>query len=469
MMLPRRSIRQVGLLFVTGLVQAALLIGPNARSTSAQVVNESFFAMVDQPIGVAATPGKLYVTRPFCGNPRQVLSIDSTGSSSVFATLPDREGGCFEEYITVVPAPPNSHTLPRFPTQNPAGFNSNFIYVTQGPNVKQISPFDGSVAQFASLPTCPSTSNGITVDSVGTFGFQLIVACSNGQIWLLNSSGQTVTVGGTPTSSPIATVPAFIEGPTIVASTFAPFGGQLLVASETTNTVYAVSNLGAVSTVASVNTAEIVDFIPSTLCDFAASGGAWFSAIFSTSIFKLPASVFTGLDDGKHAVVPSEVGNATTAGLTLLTSSGTPPTISSSTFRSFFAQHEGSAFVNCNVPRLLKIIVKPDSIPHAINTESQGTIKIAILGELGFDPTKQLVLTPAALRAGPPATSNNQSFTGFCSFEAVTSSGFIDAECEFDVQAMFAGSGITGVYTGPIIVKGVLKTGSGDPDAEGGG
>ncbi len=656
MRLTRKLIMRAGLVIFVILLQGALAIGPNLRSTSAQgPVSESPFAAVNEPIGVAATPGRLYVTRPFCSTPenqtRQVMTIDSAGNASPFATLSPRVG-CFEEYITVIPAPLDPRTVAGFPTPN-HGFKSNFIYVTQGPDIVEVSPLDGSTKPFATLSSCPATHNGITFDNVGTFGFKLIVACSNGQIWLLNSSGQTVTPDGTSTSSPIATVtsptaevlgvvlpaplastitqggapnfadtyvtpyvaraqkiitswkaqfvagslltgcglpvgiqlkvlratssnilqvvsagtvhdprpilqarfggtcpsfqsgsagsviefldglqvlpgdfigvtiksnpavsgyfytlvtaattrlvlrdaavgstidltdpftgtlpnlapalqvnlggPVFIEGPAVAPSAFAPFGGQLLVASETTNAVYPVSpsTSSVVSIVASVPTAEIVNFIPATQCNFAASGGAYFTAIFPTSIFTVPASVFAGLGDGRNALVPQEGG-----GITLLqsTTTTTGPIIAKTSppFLASSAQHEGAAFVDCSVPRLLNIIVKPGSIPHAINTASQGTVAVAILSTPDFSALK-LVQTKDALRFGFFGNEMSLADQG-CTVEDVNLDGLPDLECHFNVQEMFPPS-VTGIYTGPLILKGTYPN-SGDPAGEGGG
>lgn len=50
------------------LVLAVMLI-PGRYAGPAYAATPSVFASVSEPIGVAATPGKLLVTRPFCGDP----------------------------------------------------------------------------------------------------------------------------------------------------------------------------------------------------------------------------------------------------------------------------------------------------------------------------------------------------------------------------------------------------------------
>jgi hypothetical protein len=115
---------RLGPMFLVMAVVGVLLSGPNVVLGT---VTESLFATVTQPIGVAASPGKLLVTRPFCGNPRQVVSIDPTGAVSVFATLPPVPAEvCREEYIAIAPAAANFLDRPAVSTHNGL-FNPNEI------------------------------------------------------------------------------------------------------------------------------------------------------------------------------------------------------------------------------------------------------------------------------------------------------------------------------------------------------
>ncbi len=288
----------------------------------------SFFATVNEPIGVAAAPGKLLVTRPFCSfdGVRQIVQIDSAGNVSLFATLFPRFG-CFEEYIAISPGL--------------GGFAPNDVYVTQGPTIVRVPAGGGPPAVFATIPSLPLSHNGITFDKVGTFGNEIIIAGGgSGQVWRVNSSGVPSCVLGTGCLGP--PIAAFIEGPDVAPLSFAPVGGQVLVASENANTVFAVSNAGVVTFVASWPSAESTHVIPPLACPFGASGGALFTAIFPTNITKFPPGNFSGL--GGRVLVPSEFG----AGIGLLTSVGTSVTVS--LFQSNIGQHEGSAFVDCAVP-----------------------------------------------------------------------------------------------------------------------
>jgi len=386
----RRSIGRFGPMFVVISMLGALLSGPSVATS--QVVLESVLAKhVNEPIGVAASPGRLLVTHPFCGNPREVLSISGTGKVSVFATLPNRSptegnpGACFEDYLTIVPvrAGQDPETLAGFPTPN-GTFTSNDVFVTQGKKILKIK-FDGSsVTLFTTLSNCPDTQSGITFDNVGSFGNQLVVVCANGQVYTVNSGGTAFlqnTISGTGP----------FEGPVVAPSSFNGFGSCLLVAADRAGTGSPTGQVLAScpDPVASVPFAEGVTIIPTTKCTFALTpGDTYFTAIFGVggnTIDQLPQSAFAGL--GGRALVPSESnsGGENPPGITLLTPG---EGVSTSTFRPFFAQHQGSAFVDCHVPVLVRIQV----------IRQGATLTLQIFGADNFDPALIMV---NSLRFGP--------------------------------------------------------------------
>ncbi len=478
MKLSRRSIERFGPVFLAVVIQGTLLIGRPLDPTSA-VIAESVFAMVTEPIGVAATPGRLLVTKPHCegsGGLRQVLSIDSSGTVRVFATLTQRGTGagvCFEEYIAVAPASPDPTTVPGFPTPNPIGFASNFVYVTQGPDIKKISPDGLSVTLFKHLSPCASSQNGITFDKVGTFGFHLIVVCSSGEVWLLDANGNTVTPADTPSAPQLTTSPLVnlselatppIEGPDVAPLTFEPFGGHLLVTSEAASAVLAVSPTGLVtSPIADVHAAEIVNVIPTTKCSL--GGGVYFTAIFPTSIDKLPLSAFTGLGDGKNALVPSELGTPNvTAGLTLLTSMTNEGSfIGLNTFRTFSAHHEGAAFLDCG-PGTPPLLLKAEREPKPINPRAPGLVTVFIFATTNFNPE---TLIAESLRYGITGTETSLAFCEPHLAQMVGRGGPARI-CHFHKDKL----GITseGIFRGHLFLKGnyQLPPGeTGDPAGEG--
>ena len=287
--------------------------------SSAWAAAPTFFAPFSGPIGVAAAPGSLYVTRGCVGTPVEVHSIDSAGSDTLIATIPNSSGTC-EGYIAISPGL--------------GSFTANDIYVTNGSEIWRVTPTGSSVTLFATLPPpLVFTHTGITFDHIGTFGNQMIVTTFDGRVFTIDSNANVVFV---------AQVPGALEGPDVAPLTFGPLGGNVFAADEATHQIWAVSPTGAVTSVAGFFAAESVHFIPNNVCSFGTSGGAFFSAIFPSAIYKFAPTDFTGL--GGSMIVTSEGGGSsllqfnTNTGYTL------------SPFGDNVGQHEGSAFVDCAVP-----------------------------------------------------------------------------------------------------------------------
>jgi hypothetical protein len=431
-----------------------LFAGPLSSLTSGHV-GETNFASVVEPIGIAATPGRLLVTRPLCGDPRQVLAIDDSGATTVFATLPSR-GGCFEDYIAV--AGPADPSLPGFPSPTKGGFVSNDVFVTQGAKILKIS-LSGVVTTFATISSCGPSRTGITFDDVGTFGYAMIVTCESGKVWKVNPSGAATLVADIAALLGLATVR--IENPDVAPSTFAPYGGHIVVAAEVLSKVFAVSPAGVVKAVAQWSGAEGVNAVPGGKCNTSGTGAAFFTAIFKPAasgagtIVRFPLSALEGLS-GRLLVT-----SGATAGIGLLTSTGAA-TITPTLFHANIGKHEGSSFTDCVVPLILRIIVKPGSIPHTVNPTSSGTVPVAILSTSFYNALTDTVLS--SIRFGFTGTENSitscnnsgQDFNG---------DGRLDLLCHGEAKKL--GIPGTDLYRGPLIVKLEYIGPGGDPFGEG--
>ena len=79
--------------------------------------------------------------------------------------------------MAVVPlssGPPNNTFIPRD------------VYVTEGALVFRVDGV-GNVTLFAALPGClASDHNGITFDHFGTYGYDMIVTCREGNVFRVN-------------------------------------------------------------------------------------------------------------------------------------------------------------------------------------------------------------------------------------------------------------------------------------------
>src|SRR5437773_9401204 len=126
----------------------------------------TFFTSVPFATGVAASRSELLVSE-YCTENIDTVACD--GTVSLFATIPGF-GSCRENYLTIAPSQSAA-----------AGFTPRDVFVTEGATVFKIDANTHAVTLFATLTGCTSTDhNGITFDHFGTFGFDMIVTCQEG-------------------------------------------------------------------------------------------------------------------------------------------------------------------------------------------------------------------------------------------------------------------------------------------------
>src|SRR6266511_1205712 len=232
--------------------QAAAVTQPPTSAVE-RAIGPSTFATLGRPVGVAATATALLVTQ---AQRKTVKAIDSAGNVSLFTTLPTIETS-IEPYIAV--------------SSGMGGFPAGKVYVVVKQRVFQISANASNPHDFKKIPGLSGGNNAITFDTVGTFGFNMIITDRRGPVW---------TVTSARVATQIADVLDQIEGPAVAPSTFGAFGGQLLVASEFSGKVFAIDPVTfAISTVGSWESAEGVDIVRPTVCEFGGSGGAYFVAM----------------------------------------------------------------------------------------------------------------------------------------------------------------------------------------------
>src|SRR6266481_6230615 len=221
-----------------------------------------FSGQVPFPTGVAAAPDLLLVSE-FCTD--NIDKLDCNGIASLFATLPGF-GSCREKYLTIAPSQ-SVNSVPPFTPRD--------VFVTLGNQVFKINSVTG-VTPFATLPGCASTDHtGITFDHFGTFGFDMIVTCQEGNVYRVNGNAN-----GNGTGTFIANVFASgpltdgeIEGPAVVPIGFGPHGGEIWVADESNDAVHAIDNLGNVTqSILSHVATESVSVIPNPPCTFTPAG-----------------------------------------------------------------------------------------------------------------------------------------------------------------------------------------------------
>jgi hypothetical protein len=307
----------LGLLLLLGgaCVQAA---------TPFPVAPTPFAPFLANPNGVAASAFQLFTT--YHGDQAHVYRIDALGFAHAFGTLPIAAGSApAEVYLAISPGL--------------GGFAANDVLAVRGNQVFDIPAAGGTATllhDFTANGVPYNVNSGITFDSTGL----LYVTFRNGTVWRLTSGGVAMQI-------PAAISDNVTEGPDVGP-------GFLLVALESQHEVRKITlSPNSTSTFASFSSTQSPEaslIVPSSLCTFGISNGAFFSAAQDTNYllsypladFGPPSTVVPG-----DVVVPLEGFNTgDQQGIFILDSTGTVPKYLDSTAHV----HEASTFVKCNVP-----------------------------------------------------------------------------------------------------------------------
>jgi hypothetical protein len=268
-------------LSVTAAASLATAMAVWVPSASGTVDGVTVFADVNTPIGVAVTSTRV-LTALFISD--KIKQIDSNGTVSNFADLPTT-GRFVERYLAISPGL--------------AGFPKGYIYATVGQNVYQITPDGRTVTLCVNIPSMPNGETGITFDTVGTFGHKMILTDRRGPVWTVDSCTA-------PVVEQIGDFGLQIEGPLVVPVSLGRFGGWLWGGNEFQDGVYAMSKRGVVRLVVHSESPESLVLIPSTVCNFGTSGGAYFIALKDQKqVMMYRAADFNGL--GGDVLAPAEL------------------------------------------------------------------------------------------------------------------------------------------------------------------
>lgn len=352
---PGRLITAAG---ATALVLCMLASGGAAATSASYGPSAGDYALASVPgiTSIAVSPTQMFATSSV--NCSQVLSVSPTGTVSLYAVLPIPVSKCGEGSVAL--APPGWGSSTAYGTWgtgdrsdggawgNNPGNEGNWgnnqqsqgqcgcgnqkappdtLWDAQESQLYEITNHGSTVTLFASFAKTGSDM-GLVYDSVGSFGHDLIVTGSSGRVWTVNQTGG-VTL--------LANLKVHIEGPAVAPWSFGAYGGDVLVAAQGKNTVYAINSTGVVSSVTTWASAESIAFPSNCGCGFGATPAVFFVAnVTSGTIEAFPASYFTTLRG--LGFVDSE----TNGGIGSFNSAGTTTTLASHT------RHlEQIAFVQC--------------------------------------------------------------------------------------------------------------------------
>jgi YVTN family beta-propeller protein len=277
-----------------------------------------------------------------------IFSISSTGTVTTFATAPDDDPACEQAYPAISPG---------F-----AYFTKGEVFLTQGPYIFEVGPKGGSMSLFATISSFrenPYQPTGITFDTVGTFGYNMVVSGgASGTI-------ENISYLGTPTV--IGSVGYPVEGPTVAPLSFGAFGGDLLVGTGTANTMVAVSPGGVVYTVTTWPGAWSVSIVPATTCSFDGTDSYFVADESAGAVYAFSASQLTSLA-GDALVTSDSTTNPSGIAKVL-------PTGAASSFSASTDLLPGSMYAFCPVYGVEAVIPNVGTDPY----------------ELAFDPVNGLM------------------------------------------------------------------------------
>jgi hypothetical protein len=212
----------------------------------------------------------------------------------------DLMGGGITTFGSPIPNPGGEVVLSASPSGS--GFGSNNIYVGSGSggDIYEYSNSGGTPTLFTTLGQ--GAVRGISFDTQGLYGDNMIVTTTAGAIYEVNSSGHSTLLAYLNTDT---------EGIGFTTGKFGTFAtGTLFTASENSDWVNAISPLGVVTPVFQIDEAESISFVPADIATESDPVEGFYGVDYPNDILFAPASQFD-----KYAgdvIVTSEINGAPT-------------------------------------------------------------------------------------------------------------------------------------------------------------
>lgn len=269
-------------------------------SSAARAVVFNTFTNPHPPM--AANEGTVGFT--YAGN-KFVGSVLRNGQGSLYST--DLNGGNVQLFAPTVSL--NSSSGEHFvaASYGLGGFPVGDVYAANGSDIVHIT--NNGAASNTFVTGLSGEVRGIAFDMVGTFGNRMLVTTSAGNIYRVNNAG---------TATLLANVGEDAEGLDVapIGAGFGPLGaydGQLIVASEGTGTIRAISPAGVVTHnlngslgPVKVPSAEELTFVPMNLGASNSPLEGLYGANYTPNVLKANWTEFAGMQGS--IIVTSEVG-----------------------------------------------------------------------------------------------------------------------------------------------------------------
>jgi hypothetical protein len=263
---------------------AALATGVTGHALTLNVFTNPHTALPN----FAGTIGFAYIGDGFVG------SVQADGTGNVLYRT-DTNGGSVSIFAPTITIPSGNPSSEHFVASSLGlgGFPNRDVYVAGGAGIIHIDHAGTTGGQFitsvngVSGNQLASPVRGILFDAIGTFGNDMLVTTSGGQVYRVNSAGAATLLASTGEDT---------EGLDIAPNgVFGPYAGQLIVASEGSGLLRAITTGGIVTILNQANPisgAEELTFVPANL----GAGGSvegFYGADYTPDVVKGAASEFT--------------------------------------------------------------------------------------------------------------------------------------------------------------------------------
>lgn len=267
-----------------------------ALSANASAVTFNIFTDPHPPM-TQGTVGFTYAGNKFVG------SVLQNGVGSLYST--DLTGGNVQPFAPAVSL--TSSTAEHFVAASfgLGGFPTSDIYTADGPNIVHVTNNGASSNTF--VTGLSGEVRGITFDLQGTFGNNMLVTTSAGNVYQVNSAG---------VPSLLANVGEDVEGLDVapLGANFSSFDGQLIVASEGSGFIRAISpggvvtilNNGSLAGPIVINSAEELTFVPLNLGVSGSPLEGLYGANYTQNVLKADGNEFLGMQG--DVIITSEIG-----------------------------------------------------------------------------------------------------------------------------------------------------------------
>jgi len=262
------------------------IVQPDAHALTLNVFTDPHVAATSAGFDGAGTIGFAFAGNKFVG------TVQKDGTNVLYST--DLTGGNVQLFAPTVSLA-GSSSSEHFVTSSLGlgGFPSRDIYVAAGNTVVHINNAGTTSNTFVGGLT--GDVRGILFDAIGTFNHDMLITTTSGNVYRVNSAG--AIVGG----APLASVGEDTEGLDIAplggAGFFGGHAGELIVASEGSSRIRAITTGGVITNLTAAGAlpgAEELTFVPLNL---GASGNpveGFYGADYTPNVVKANASDFTG-------------------------------------------------------------------------------------------------------------------------------------------------------------------------------